>query len=262
VLPRSSALKLARAHAHVDDLRAKIARANGGKHPAIEFVREYEPDDHAIVFKAKSLPQIPEDAGVLVGDAIHNYRCALDHLWWQLALDHLGREPSEKEARSIQFPIIDPSANWATSRFLEHVERKAADHAKTFQLDHGRDELHILNYLSNRDKHRLIQPTFYVPQGMMFRQPPISAYRDCLPPAANDEFGFMRMVEFRTATPDIGQEAMRINITPTGPNPDLDFDPEFTGDIAVGRNWRMEWILQRIGETVDEIITSAAPFLK
>src|SRR6266511_2429033 len=43
--------------------------------------------------------------GVRIGDCLHNLRSALDHVVWQLALLHLQRQPTDKEARRIQFPI-------------------------------------------------------------------------------------------------------------------------------------------------------------
>lgn len=254
--------KLAWGKSHVDDLVSDIGRANSGHPPAMSLARQYQADDTAIVFKAESVPQCPQEWGLYVGDAIHNFRCALDHAWWQLALNQLRREPSEKEARSIQFPIVDDPADWKSQRFLKHVDPKAADEAKAFQLYKGRDELHMLNFLSNRDKHRLIQPAFYAPSGIAFRVPPASAYRDCLPIVGPDrDIAFIKAVRVSNIAPQIGEEAARIVITPTGPNPDLDFKPNFPGYIAIGRHWEVADALTRIGETVGEILARLTPYV-
>jgi hypothetical protein len=49
-----------------------------------------------ILWIVETLPEIDEEWGLMVGDAIHNIRCALDHLWWQLAIDHLDRRLRRK----------------------------------------------------------------------------------------------------------------------------------------------------------------------
>jgi len=259
LLPTSSATKLAWAQAHVGNLLADIGRARGEDHPSIGFSRHYDPEDRAIVFSANRVPEVSDKWGLLAGDAIHNFRCVLDHLWWALALKKLRHEPTHKETKEIQFPIVDDPAAWSGHRFLKHVDPKAADEAKAFQSYAGRDELSMLAFLSNRDKHRLIQAAFYVPSGMLFRVPPTAAYRDCLPHA--DEFAFIGSVRLINSSPDLGAEALRINVAPAGPNPDLEYEPDFFGYIAIGGHWEIADTLTRIGETVDEILRRFQSYL-
>ena len=259
---RSPRAKLAWGNAHVDDLLADMRRAHGDEPPSIQFAREYDAKSAEIVFKAQRVPEISEDWGLYVGDAIHNFRCALDHLWWQLAITKLAREPSDEEAKGIQFPIVSNPAGWKSNRFLKHVNRKLADKAQAFQPYSGRDELHMLQFLSNRDKHRLIQPAFYAPSGLGLRVPPASAYRDCLPPAGPDsDLAFINAVRVINITPNVGDEAMRIKVTPIGPHPDLNFEPDFPGYIAIGGHWEIADTLMRIGETVGEILRRFQPYI-
>lgn len=51
--------------------------------------------------------------GDVIGDILHNLRSALDCLAWQLAITHLGREPTDKEAGIIYFPLADGPAKFA-----------------------------------------------------------------------------------------------------------------------------------------------------
>jgi hypothetical protein len=57
----------------------------------------------------KGWPDLPDSFAARFGDAIHNYRSALDHIAWQLVC-HGGRPPdvlTERERRRIQFLFCD-----------------------------------------------------------------------------------------------------------------------------------------------------------
>jgi hypothetical protein len=196
----------------------------------------------------------------LLGDAIHNYRCALDHLWWALATKKLGREPTDTEAPSIQFPIIDDPKKWGHHRYLKLVDTQPADAIKRLQLFNGRGEPSRLAFLSNRDKHRLVQPTFYVPQLTAFPVPAASAYIDCLPHP--DPFAFIGSVTLTNVNPKIAEETLRIAVTPSGPNPDLDYEPHLAGSIVVGTNdWEIRDTLTGVRGTVEEALALCQQFL-
>jgi len=240
-------------------LLAKVGRVDDKQHPSIGFRREYDRESESVVFYAKRVPELRDEWGLLLGETIHNYRCALDHLWWALAAKKLNREP-DKEARDIQFPIFDRPQTWKGHKFLKHVNPRAATTVKAFQLFSGRDELSRLAFLSNRDKHRLVQPTFYIPSVAAFVTPPPSAYIDCAPHA--DPFAFIHSVTLTTVSPKLDDETLRISVTPTGPNPDLDYEPYLAGSIVVGDNrWEIRETLTGIRETVTEILSGCQKFL-
>lgn len=108
---------------------------------------------------------------LILGDAIQNYRSVLDYLAWT-AVD-LGTEPKPlAKPWEIQFPIID-SRHFATAdkswrkevaKRLPGVDATFIDIAKGHQpydwTSSRGDERHplaLLNFLSNRDKHRELQ---------------------------------------------------------------------------------------------------------
>src|SRR5262245_24739618 len=48
-------------------------------------------------------PRLPGSYSARFGDAIHNYRCALDHIAWQLVRH--GKTPKPPQENRVQFPI-------------------------------------------------------------------------------------------------------------------------------------------------------------
>jgi hypothetical protein len=95
--------KLAHAIEHTNVLKAEIEEAGAPDPTAIPLRRAYEAADGAVVYRIDRMIKIPEHWPLIAGDAIHDLRSALDHLMWQLAIVHLGRMPTAKEAPNIQF---------------------------------------------------------------------------------------------------------------------------------------------------------------
>jgi hypothetical protein len=56
-------------------------------------------------FYVSNVPATKGEWSLIIGDCLHNARSTLDHLAYQLAMLHLGRELSEDEARLINFPV-------------------------------------------------------------------------------------------------------------------------------------------------------------
>jgi hypothetical protein len=119
-------------------------------------------------FLARADPEpSPLHLGVIVGDFLHNLRCVLDHLVWQL-VELNGQEPT----RQNQFPIFDSPEAYekAAGRYLRGV---APDHMaliETFQPYHlgpnaAYHSLAVLRELSNIDKHRFVHPVVIVGEG-------------------------------------------------------------------------------------------------
>lgn len=119
-------------------------------------------------FLSRTDPQpSPLHLGVIVGDFLHNLRCVLDHVVWQL-VELNEQEPGEHN----QFPILDtPDAYKKNAgRYLRGV---AADHSaliEAFQPYHlgantAYHSLAVLRDLSNIDKHRFVHPVVIVGEG-------------------------------------------------------------------------------------------------
>jgi hypothetical protein len=107
----------------------------------------------------------PLHFGVIVGDYLHNLRCVLDHVIWQLVLLN-GRNPTYRNA----FPICDTREDFekATKRELRRLADDQLELVAAFQPYHldgdpKEHSLAVLRDLSNIDKHRFVHPVVAVP---------------------------------------------------------------------------------------------------
>lgn len=144
------------------------------------------------------LADIQVDAALRVGDAVHDFRSALDHLVWQLSLAGTeGAEPSRP--RRVQFPISSSPEDYGRARTtaLSDVSREAQDVLESYQPYHGAagrpdnysgpyvHQLTLLQQLSNADKHRLLTTVLSLSSGAQFFIP-----SDLLEPVEVTYFGF------------------------------------------------------------------------
>jgi hypothetical protein len=138
---------------------------------------EFESETGYHVFRTAT--PLSEDSirrwGLITGDVVHNLRCALDHLVWQLALLKCsGKEP--RDAEKVGFPItasppegVRPREFKATSTLKDVLPEHRAiiyehqPYGSRFDFS-GRGAMHPflrLKMFSNDDKHRVI-PTVAV----------------------------------------------------------------------------------------------------
>jgi len=146
-------LKLGRATRLVEELHARHDAYIMSEPFAMETHDEPVGDFDAY-FRLKQ--PLPMDFGLLIGDALHNARSALDHMAWQLVLAG-GGTPTDQTA----FPIAKDAKT-----FEEWVERRlrgaapdAVAAVRALKPWKGSDEqLWRLHRLDAVDKHRLLTP--------------------------------------------------------------------------------------------------------
>src|SRR5258708_16555502 len=93
-------LKIKSAEKHIEDLEIAIQRFIGSKpykigakpHPVVAI-------EHTTLFIEEVKP-VPNDIALILGNAIHNLRSALDHLAWQL-VEAGGGTPIKKTPFSL-----------------------------------------------------------------------------------------------------------------------------------------------------------------
>ena len=104
--------------------RAKIARADEhlatlyretdawGEGDPFKIIRSCHRDGRVHVFHLRytAQPDVWRWA-VVLGDALHNLRGALDHLMYALAVQQTGQDPPDDDA-SLMFPICSDRAQW------------------------------------------------------------------------------------------------------------------------------------------------------
>jgi hypothetical protein len=170
---RSARIKLARANLHTSTAQRETTRFfknNPGPIFGVEVEgdadtpREIGGDFWSIITVTTGLPDLPDSYGARFGDAIHNYRCVLDHVAWQLVRHGSKPNLKRREQQRVQFPIYPRRADFdaeCESR-LPGVASTPIEFIKACHRYQGRqatnDTLLSLKDLSNDDKHRTLKP--------------------------------------------------------------------------------------------------------
>jgi hypothetical protein len=165
--------KLDRAKTHIDTLEESVQRWL--ESDAYTLTEEFEPETGDHVLKAKVTEPPSDQWPLLIGDAVHNLRSALDHIAYKLALDgyqtqNAGAAIPSGHQRRIQFPIVatsnDPTKTvdefykQVVKGQLRYVPAPVAARIHDLQpykrspADPTNDLLWIINDLDVIDKHR------------------------------------------------------------------------------------------------------------
>ena len=151
-------IKIERADKHLDELEAAILSLGEATFKTISMERESETAKPSL--KVDPLYIYGFDIPAIAGDVVHNLRCALDHLAFQLV--SVGVESGESRAEKwadIQFPILY-SLDTYKRRKRRHIQGarreaiEAIDRLKPYKG--GNDALWLLRNLDNTDKHSFI----------------------------------------------------------------------------------------------------------
>jgi hypothetical protein len=158
-------LKVKRAHRHIDELQRMTDPLDHSLYKiTVSKVRRsvlhLDATDYQLTYRPKE--PIPETLALIVGDAVHNLRAALDHL----AAGILRRWHPKPPDRPF-FPMHPERKRLVTDRHLTAIEEALPGAAelilKEIRPENGRDErLWSFNSLDNLDKHNLIIPAVSV----------------------------------------------------------------------------------------------------
>jgi hypothetical protein len=147
--------KIERGESHLESLQREansfIRRQTDG------IVRQLDAAGATHNYRLTTDPTAPRHWSAAVGDVLHNFRSALDHLAWQLVLANGGR-PTKRTS----FPLLlsPPGVGRAPSVF-GGVSAEALDIIESLQPYHqedkaNRDALWLLHDLNRVDKHRTL----------------------------------------------------------------------------------------------------------
>lgn len=149
----SAKLKLERANHHISDLRAFFdAFINSNPHT---LRISSDPNGYTTIemrFRDPITPTIP----LVIGDAIHNLRAALDHATWEL----VGSDGGTQD-RFLSFPMGQTQRDYEAS--CKGIKTPRQD-TKDFFIrcsaykGGGGDVLYALHLLDNVDKHTMLTP--------------------------------------------------------------------------------------------------------
>jgi hypothetical protein len=153
--------KLDRAAHHIDALDKEVAEFRKD-HPITTFA-EFE-GGSTFVVKVR-VPDTPDLRwGVMLGDGIHDLRCALDHAVWQLVQRNVRAgfkvAPTEAQQKGIQYPISNTRHGFNSAPVLRFLTTRQITFLRWRQPYRSprpdATPLAELAWLSNTDKHRIV----------------------------------------------------------------------------------------------------------
>lgn len=147
---------------------------------AYSLVEHLEPKTGDQVLEAKITKPPPKEWPLMLGDAVHNLRSALDHIAYKLAVDgHQSKHPGKSiplgHQRRIMFPIVAVSNNPKLSveefyaqvvkgqlRYVPDAAAAAIEALQPYKRTPDRplaDPLWVVNEIDIIDKHRKLHTT-------------------------------------------------------------------------------------------------------
>jgi len=156
---RTSGLKVKRANKHVGDLHEMLVAFSNTDFYSMRVEEDAEGDGHFLCLDMDMSALDMEEAALIIGDALHNLRSALDHLWYQ-AVSSCGGKPG----RFTYFPIHDTREALENKLSCALKDKKITKVIRDFTLDQvkpyqaGNPALWGLNRLSVADKHEIFIP--------------------------------------------------------------------------------------------------------
>jgi hypothetical protein len=150
-------LKLQRAQEQLSELQATVESFRELK--PYRFTSEYDANRRRLTLRAKFLRPLDGMWGVQIGEIVHNWRSALDHLVWELVIHHTGAPPTSNKTC---FPIFETNGGYKgrSGPCIAGVSPTAAaliGSKQPFATGEGASSpLWQLYELSNFDKHRTL----------------------------------------------------------------------------------------------------------
>jgi hypothetical protein len=148
--------KLGRAESHIQEVERLV---NGWLKPGSYRIAVETDRDGGIELAGTQLKPLPNDLGLIIGDAFQAMRSSLDNLAYALAIKN-NPNMTPKEEEGVMFPISDTPAlagdkrvNQMGSVVAGHVIGLCPDPTVGPVDEHP---LWLLNKANNRDKHRAV----------------------------------------------------------------------------------------------------------
>jgi hypothetical protein len=167
----SSREKIKRAKEHIRDLDKAIAAFLGTS--PYDLTPEFYPQSSATAYFLDKVTDTPPDIPLLIGDAAHNLRTALDHLAVRLFLDNPVNGNASTER--IYFPICETLEKYEAEapRKTKGIPEPLTNAIKALKpYAGGNDRLWGLHRLDIIDKHHLLITTAMVVRQIGFEISP------------------------------------------------------------------------------------------
>jgi hypothetical protein len=249
--------KIARAWEHRNVLYEEIGpRFFLDEANLIEFAGEFDSESEHYIFKITDAPELPRvRLGLLVGDVVHNLRCVLDHLTWQLTLVKTGGQKlTGSRARRARFPIVvEPDEEiedivpeeFAKTDALKDVipaHRAIIESLQPYRRrEPKRGALTILRILSDRDKHRVITPVLVSTGALQFEKGTVDGF----------EFDFGHAAEHL----EVGTEIARAPLPPLA-DPHVEMTGSATPEVSFPKGKGVITQLDEIYRRANEVVNA------
>ena len=238
-------LKLLRAEEHLDAFLTQLDAVVRAQPVELGVRRDGGHFDLVV----SQLPDIPPACGVVLGDAIHNYRSALDHLAWALVA-RFGAKVSATAQSRIQFPMANSARAYRDGLADRLPGVPAIPHGaiiRRYQPYRRTDQaraIRLLRDLSNRDKHRILIPTFVAPGAAALTATPING----------EIVGTVPLVSPLSRL-NLNAPLSRIYVAPLVEPMGLRVEGDFASYATFGRGVQVKEGLRGINGTVRDILT-------
>ncbi len=144
--------KIKRAQQHINDLNREVTEFLSRKPFQLRVSEKRDPHRRIIYIKAKE--PIPEIITMILGDAVHNLRSAIDQLAWGI----VGSKA--KKPRQVGFPFVETAealSSAIATRQMNVAPEKVIEEIHLLQpYPSGNKYLHAVKSLDETDKHRNI----------------------------------------------------------------------------------------------------------
>ena len=150
--------KIKWAYTHINDFDGAVARLR--ETDRADFIFGKDPNTNTQFIDYNIGNPIPTDLPMILGDAVHNLRTALDHAMWEL----MGLDKGIQDAKTA-FPFSRTKVEYETT--CNGIKSPRDDTKKFFigieAYEGGRNQfIYGLNRLDILDKHKIITPVICV----------------------------------------------------------------------------------------------------
>ena len=153
-------LKLERAKQHISDLHARLCAFSGTDYYSLRVDTDHQTGKDSLKFEITK--PLPDDIGLIIGDALHNLKSALD-----FAVNDIVFLKTGARSKYTKFPVQD-SRDKLIATVNGGSVRKASKTIADLIVDiikpykGGNDAIWSLHELNILDKHILLLPVFQV----------------------------------------------------------------------------------------------------
>lgn len=259
----------------LDDFRAKIRHGNEHLQALDESIERWKRRDPYAVIHEKDLQAAkyevvlrlyePPPVGqwaLMLGDCVHAYRSALDHLVWALAVDEQSRHWNEPR-RQTEFPVFVDAADYARkaqqkvsdiSGNARTVIERLQPYNGTYVPNEGHP-LWVVHELDRLDKHRNLNVVALSTQSARLSV-------DWHHSDIEMRGGIDSPLSYQ-ALKD-GAYLAGLDFVVTGPDPQVDMEVEVTIDVALGEEgtWQGWALIPTLRSIRNHIVTEVEPAVR